>query len=73
MVKTEKLIEPTKIVKHETYPDMYRLEYEDGYISKNFYNLTRAADILKNYKDYCKSQSQRKIRMPISEATEPLG
>lgn len=51
---------PTKLKKHKEYP-MYYLVWEDGVVSKDFYNLTWANQHLKyladqNYKsDYRKA------------------
>lgn len=45
-------MKPTKIVEHKKYQGMYYLVWEDGVKSQDFYNLTRANDILKNYDEY---------------------
>lgn len=38
---------PIKLKEHKVYKDMYYLVWEDGVISKDFYNLTRAKHHLK--------------------------
>lgn len=43
---------PIKIVKDTKYPSMHRLEWKDGVQSADFYNKTRAVEILKNYAYY---------------------
>ncbi len=43
---------PVKLAPHPKYPDMFYLEWEDGVLSADFYNLTRANDILKYYDGY---------------------
>lgn len=48
-------MKPIKIVKDSTYPTQYRLKWEDGVLSEDFYNLTRAKDILVNYDEYRRS------------------
>lgn len=50
---------PTEMVKDEKYPEMYRLKWADGVLSADFYNLTRAKDILKNYDFYRNNMKQR--------------
>jgi hypothetical protein len=45
-------MKPTSIVKDTKYPNMYRLKWEDGILSEDFYNFTRAKDILRNYDLY---------------------
>jgi hypothetical protein len=41
---------PIKITEDTVYPSQYRLEWADGVLSEDFYNKTRATDILNNYK-----------------------
>lgn len=43
---------PIKVVPHEHYTGMHRLEWSDGVKSADFYNLSRAKDILRRYDDY---------------------
>lgn len=43
---------PVKITQDRKYPSQYRLEWKDGVQSEDFYNLTRANDILNNYASY---------------------
>ena len=43
---------PVRVIKDTEYPRMYRLQWKDGTLSEDMYNLTRANDILKNYKSY---------------------
>lgn len=43
---------PIKITPDTKYPTMFRLEWEDGTLSADFYNLSRAHDILLHYTDY---------------------
>lgn len=45
-------MKPYKIIEHKKYKGMYYLVWEDGVKSQDFYNLTRANDILKNYDLY---------------------
>lgn len=44
--------EPVKLRQDTKYLSMYRLEWEDEVLSEDFYNKTRANDILKNYAEY---------------------
>lgn len=41
------------------YDGVYRLRWADGAVSMEMYNLTRANDILKNYKQYRHSMRMR--------------
>jgi hypothetical protein len=50
---------PIKVVQNSTYPDMYRLEWKDGIQSQDMYNLSRAHDILRNYREYRKNMTLR--------------
>ena len=43
---------PKKVVPDVKYQDMYRLEWKDGVLSEDMYNLSRANDILRNYDAY---------------------
>lgn len=45
-------MKPIKIVEDKTCPEMFRLEWSDGVLSEDFYNQTRAHDILRNYDEY---------------------
>lgn len=45
-------MEPIEIVEDTKYPNMWRLKWEDGVLSADCYNLTRANDILNNYDEY---------------------
>lgn len=45
-------MKPKRVVADTKYPNMYRLEYDDGKIFHEMYNKTRALDILKHYGDY---------------------
>ena len=45
-------MKPTSIVADSKYPSMYRLQWADGMLSADMYNLTRAKDILRNYDAY---------------------
>jgi hypothetical protein len=47
-------MKPIKIV-----PVMFKLEWEDGTLSEDCYNLTRANDILRNYDKYMKNMKKR--------------
>lgn len=40
------------IVQDTKYPSMYRVKWADGILSEDFYNKTRAHDILKHYDKY---------------------
>lgn len=51
---------------------MFRLEWKDGVLSEDMYNLTRAKDILKNYGEYRKNMVQRKNSL-ASPPSSPLG
>lgn len=53
---------PDKIVQDTKYSTMYRLEWSDGVQSADFYNFTRANDMLKNYALYIASM-ERSERM----------
>lgn len=48
-----------KITEDNKYKDMFRLEWSDGVLSEDFYNLTRANEILKNYDEYVKDMNIR--------------
>lgn len=37
----------TTVVKDEKFENMYRVRWEDGVLSENFYNLTRASEFSK--------------------------
>jgi hypothetical protein len=43
---------PISIVPDSKYPNMHRLQWADGVLSQDMYNLTRAKDILRNYDKY---------------------
>jgi len=43
---------PVRVIQDTKYPKMYRLQWKDGILSEDMYNLSRANDILKNYKSY---------------------
>jgi hypothetical protein len=43
---------PIKVTIDTKYSNMYRLEWKDGVLSEDMYNLSRANDILRNYKEY---------------------
>jgi len=43
---------PVDIVQDATYPNLYRLKWEDGVLSDDLYNRTRAVEILRNYDFY---------------------
>lgn len=43
---------PVEIVPDVKYPEMYRLKWVDGVLSEDFYNMTRAHDMLLNYDLY---------------------
>ena len=45
---------PIKVV-----PVMFKLQWEDGTLSEDCYNLTRANDILRNYDKYMKNMKKR--------------
>jgi hypothetical protein len=45
-------MKPTGIVRDSTHPGMFRLLWEDGVLSADMYNLSRAYDILRNYDAY---------------------
>lgn len=46
---------PIKVVQDTKYPTMFRLQWADGVLSEDFYNKTRAHDILRNYDNYVKN------------------
>lgn len=46
------LMQPVKIVEDKKWEGMWRLKWEDGVLSEDFYNKTRANDILLNYAEY---------------------
>jgi hypothetical protein len=45
-------LKPTSVVPDSKYPSMFRLQWDDGVLSADMYNLTRAKDILRNYDRY---------------------
>lgn len=54
-VRTKKLTnedKPVGIEQDSKYPEMYRLKWADGVLSEDFYNKTRAHDMLLNYDLY---------------------
>lgn len=53
------LKEPIRIVEDKKYPSMYRLQWKNGRKSENFYNRTRATDILKNYASYVENNKNK--------------
>lgn len=56
---------PIKITQDEKYPSQYRLEWEDGTLSEDFYNRTRANDILNNYNLYVHNMKNTDARPRI--------
>lgn len=52
-------MKPNYLVPHKEHKGMYYLAWEDGSLSYDFYNLTRAHDILKNYADYRNNMEKR--------------
>lgn len=52
-------MKPIAIVKDTEYTEMYRLRWKDGVLSEDFYNLTRANDILNNYDEYIRNMKMR--------------
>lgn len=50
---------PNTVVQDKIYPEMYRLKWPDGVLSEDFYNISRAYDILNNYEDYVDSMQMR--------------
>lgn len=50
-------MKPKQIVEDRNYKGMYRLEYDDGVVSEEMYNLTRARDILRNYPSYVRDMN----------------
>lgn len=42
---------PVKVIPDSTYPGMYRVEWEDGVLSQDFYNYTRAISHTKEPKN----------------------
>lgn len=69
-------MKPDKIVEHETYKGMYYLEWPDGVQSADFYNLTRAKDILKNYDSYVNNMEMggnTRARRPLQCTEKPVG
>jgi hypothetical protein len=45
-------LKPIGLAPHETHPNMWYVIYSDGKTGENFYNLSRAKDILRNYQEY---------------------
>lgn len=43
---------PIMIIEDQDHTGMFRLLWEDGVLSEDFYNATRANDILNNYDEY---------------------
>lgn len=58
---------PTKVVPCEEYPGLYRLQWKSGDLSQDYYNLTRAKDILKHYREYRKNMALRS-QNPFTDA-----
>lgn len=52
-------MKPVELVKHEVYPQLYRIKYDDGVVSEEFYNKTRASDIIRNYGVYARAMENR--------------
>jgi hypothetical protein len=48
----------TDTIPDKKYPNMYRLQWRDGSQSVDFYSLTRAKDILRNYRSYIDAMKQ---------------
>jgi hypothetical protein len=59
--------EPIKVVPCELYPGLYRLLWKNGDLSEDAYNLTRANDMFKNYRDYRKNMTLRS-QNPFTDA-----
>lgn len=51
---------PVKVVPDKYVPLMFRLKWENGDLSSDFYNETRANDILKNFAAYEEDMRRRK-------------
>lgn len=51
-------MKPNKIVKDLEFTGMYRLQWPDGVLSEDFYNLTRVKDILRNYDFYVENKNR---------------
>lgn len=51
-------MQPKEIIEDKVYKGMYRLKWSDGVLSEDFYNLTRANDILANYDLYVSSMKR---------------
>jgi hypothetical protein len=63
-------MKPKKIIKHETYVGMYRLYYGKGMVSDNFWNISRANDILNRYDEYVNNTAKRVPRKPVHKSLE---
>ena len=69
---------PETVVKDKKYgkQGMYRLKWPDRVLSEDFYNLTRANDILKNYEEYQDNMNRRGNtyrKDALSEKNKPRG
>lgn len=52
-------MEPIEVVEDKVYKLMFRLKWSDGVLSADFYNFTRANDILRNYDLYVMGMEMR--------------
>ena len=50
---------PIAVIQDTKYPTMYRLKWKDGVLSADFYNLSRANDILQHYDAYVAAMAIR--------------
>lgn len=41
-----------KLVKHKTYANMFYVEYDDGVLTQDFYNKSRAKDFMRRIEEY---------------------
>lgn len=67
---------PIAIEQDKEYPQMYRLKWADDVLSEDFYNLTRAKDILRNYASYrdgMRRRGRKTNRMPLASPEKAAG
>lgn len=58
-------MKPIEVVADTKNIGMYRLRWKDGTLSEDFYNQTRANDILKNYDQYRENMRKRTLPSPF--------
>lgn len=65
-------MKPNEVVEDKYCKGMYRLRWPDGVLSTDFYNWTRANDILNNYDYYSRNTELRTLDKELDTPLLPL-